>query len=284
MKMNKGICTTMSVLTSISLLFASCSSKRYITISGNPGTEIFIPSSDGFKSLGNIQEDGKVKVTIDAKDKYHPYLLAKSTKSPLYVPFGVDYKYKSNAGTATAEGVGLFVGSVGFIAGLALMCASAESSSSSSSSSSKSSSSKSSTSSDSGDDLLAAGGIMYGVGTAVLLGMGLPAALNMSKTDVKHSFRYLDSSTNNDMILTCIPSVHTGEPKLLGKKAVENKKSTPVTSNKDKEESVFTHTVVEGETLVSIAQQYGVSVAAIIKANKLTGNTITIGQQLVIPL
>lgn len=261
MKMNKGMSTTMSVLTSISLLFASCSSKRQITISGNPGTEIFIPSSDGFQSLGKIKEDGKVKVTISARDKYHPYLLAKSTKSPLYVPFGVDYKYKSNAGTATALGAGIGIGTLATIPGMSLLLVDTDDS-----------------------DLLAAAGAMAGVGLAALLGIGLPAAINNSKTDVKYCFRYLDSSTNNDMMLTCIPSVHTGEPKLLGKKATENKKSKPVTSNKDKEESMFTHTVVEGETLISIAQQYGVNVAAIIKANKLTGNTITLGQQLVIPL
>ena len=43
------------------------------------------------------------------------------------------------------------------------------------------------------------------------------------------------------------------------------------------------HTVVQGETLSVIARNYGVTVAALKKANNLTGDTISIGQKLVVP-
>ncbi len=43
------------------------------------------------------------------------------------------------------------------------------------------------------------------------------------------------------------------------------------------------HTVVKGNTLYSLSRQYGVSVAEIQKANKLSGSTIKLGQVLKIP-
>lgn len=272
MKMNKGFRTSLSVLTSISLLFASCSTKRTITISGEPGTEIFLP--DGNK-LGTIESNGKTKIQLSVRDSYHPYLLGKTSKSPLYVPFGVDYKYKSNAATATLAGVGLGVGTVGLVTGLIIAAASQNISNSS--------------------EMETIGAVSVGIGGAAALGIGLPASLSMSKTDVNHSFRYVNSSTDNDMLLTTIPSKHEGPAKYLGKAANQKAKkaekvSKTVTDPKREEQPVaapaeqFIHTVADGETLVSIAQQYGVTVAGIIKANKLTGNTITTGQQLVIPL
>lgn len=271
MKMNKGFRTSLSVLTSISLLFASCSTKRTITISGEPGTEIFLP--DGNK-LGTIESNGKTKIQLSVRDSYHPYLLGKTSKSPLYVPFGVDYKYKSNAATATLAGIGLGVGTFGCILGIAFLAVS---------------------DGGSNDYLTTAGATSAGIGGAAALGIGLPASLSMSKTDVNHSFRYVNSSTDNDMLLTTIPSKHEGPAKYLGKAANQKAKkaekvSKTVTDPKREEQPVaapaeqFIHTVADGETLVSIAQQYGVTVAGIIKANKLTGNTITTGQQLVIPL
>lgn len=43
------------------------------------------------------------------------------------------------------------------------------------------------------------------------------------------------------------------------------------------------HVVAKGETLSSIAKNYGISVADLKKANSLTGNDIKIGQKLTIP-
>jgi membrane-bound lytic murein transglycosylase D len=42
------------------------------------------------------------------------------------------------------------------------------------------------------------------------------------------------------------------------------------------------HRVKRGETLSSIAQKYNTSVAAVRQSNKLSGNTIKIGQRLTI--
>ncbi len=44
-----------------------------------------------------------------------------------------------------------------------------------------------------------------------------------------------------------------------------------------------THTVASGENLYRISQKYGTSVPALKSANSLTGDTIRIGQRLVIP-
>lgn len=44
-----------------------------------------------------------------------------------------------------------------------------------------------------------------------------------------------------------------------------------------------THTVQKGETLSQLAERYGVSIAALRTRNKITGDTIKIGQRLVIP-
>jgi LysM repeat protein len=43
------------------------------------------------------------------------------------------------------------------------------------------------------------------------------------------------------------------------------------------------HTVVKGETLSVIARTYGVTVADLKKVNNLTGDTISVGQKLVLP-
>jgi LysM repeat protein len=43
------------------------------------------------------------------------------------------------------------------------------------------------------------------------------------------------------------------------------------------------HEVRSGETLTSIAKQYGVTIAELRKANNLTGDALRIGQKLVVP-
>jgi LysM repeat protein len=52
-------------------------------------------------------------------------------------------------------------------------------------------------------------------------------------------------------------------------------KPTPVTGTE--------HEVRSGETLTSIAKQYGVTIAELRKANNLTGDALRIGQKLVVP-
>ncbi len=60
----------------------------------------------------------------------------------------------------------------------------------------------------------------------------------------------------------------------------KNKVSNVITNNSDKK----THTVKKKETLFSISQKYGISVEELKKANNLTGNHISYGRELVIPL
>ena len=49
------------------------------------------------------------------------------------------------------------------------------------------------------------------------------------------------------------------------------------------ESKINTYTVKAGDSLYSIAKKYGISVDELKKANGLTANTLTVGQELVIP-
>ena len=55
------------------------------------------------------------------------------------------------------------------------------------------------------------------------------------------------------------------------------------TASDDSDAGGQTHTVVEGDTLTGIAEQYGTTVEAISEANDLTDSVIWIGQELTIP-
>lgn len=68
-------------------LFVSCSSKQKITITGAPGTEIYMPDME---KLGTIGSNGKTKVKI--RRDYYPYLLSKRSGSSTLVPFALNYK------------------------------------------------------------------------------------------------------------------------------------------------------------------------------------------------
>ena len=73
-----------------------------------------------------------------------------------------------------------------------------------------------------------------------------------------------------------------GAEALLGLQSITQAQNTAVTPT-PAAANPTTHTVSQGETLFSIAQRYGVTVAALRTANTLTSDTIHPGQQLLIP-
>lgn len=245
---------TMCVLAIIAFLCSSCASTRTLTISGTPGTEIFYP--DGTK-LGAIEQNGSTKIKIDVKKRYYPYLLGKSSNYPNPVPFALDVEYKSNAINQIMLYGGSTLGPVSLIEGPVLA---------------------------------ACGSPAVGIPLAVVGAVGTTAIFfcDYNATDVQHSFRYTESCTDDKISLSTSATIPTGERKIVGSKQSEPAKKTTKKKNADAnvapDGDAFQHTVADGETLSSIAQQYGVSISDIIKANGLKGNQVQTGQKLVIPL
>lgn len=74
-------------------------------------------------------------------------------------------------------------------------------------------------------------------------------------------------------------SINPGD-ELLIKAAIARKKNDKVVNQLENEVELSTHTVSAGETLYSIARQYGVSVQQIQEWNNLENNTLSVGDQL----
>lgn len=236
------------ILTAIMLISTSCSTTRTLSISGAPGTEILSP--DGTR-LGTIDQNGTTEVKLKLHDKYYPYLLSKAANYPNPVPFALDYDYKSNSGKVLTGWLGYIVGPTLLLEGTVFASLGE---------------------SGTGLPFLAAGAV------------GLTAGIlsHAFDFDVEHSFKYQKMQAANDKIkLSTLATIPNGEHKIVGaNQAQPTTKKAPEKNAGD----AFQHTVAEGETLTSIAQQYGVSVGSIIKANGLKGNQIQTGQVLAIPL
>jgi len=80
-------------------------------------------------------------------------------------------------------------------------------------------------------------------------------------------------------ILKLASSVKVSAPSNTGENQAVSAPPQPQTKQADK--TVY-HTVKSGETLYSIARVYGVSVSSIQKLNKLSGNSINVGQKIII--
>ena len=73
----------------------SCYTTEKITVYGKPGTEVYTPNKE---KISEINNDGKTKVILSS-DACYTYLLSKDANSNMYIPFALDYKNKSYAGT-----------------------------------------------------------------------------------------------------------------------------------------------------------------------------------------
>ena len=83
----------------MALGMSSClTSKQKITITGEPGTEIYgFNKKKEFGLLGTVSQDGIAKIKV-SRNNYTPYLLAKDNRNNQFYPFGLDFKYR-NGGT-----------------------------------------------------------------------------------------------------------------------------------------------------------------------------------------
>ena len=100
----------LSLALGISLLaFSSCASSQAFLVQGIPGTII----SDGnHQQLAVLDNSGQATITIDRKEGYYSYLLAKTPNSSLEVPFALDYK-DHDRGLIRGFGNSLFLGLAG---------------------------------------------------------------------------------------------------------------------------------------------------------------------------
>lgn len=167
----------------LAALMTSCGATyTTLTVSGTPGTVIKNAGDD--KVLGTIGESRTLQVNLD-RDKYYAYLLSKAPQSDEFVPFALEFE----------EETGRYYGSsFGFGAGMGLVCTGL------------------------GAEffglivLLAGlpevGGIIVGAGAAVGLagvGLGWPLDVYNDNSDVGHCYKYLPSSTNDDIFASGTP-------------------------------------------------------------------------------
>lgn len=155
----------------------SCRSTEKITVYGQEGTEIYTPTQE---KLGIINNNGSANITLSS-DACYTYLLAKNNNSELYVPFALDYKNKSYAGTRVVLGTSYTLGFIGLTSALVGTIAALDGS----------------------DDVAAP---FFGVGAAMVLpasGVGVPIECRLNQTTRRWNFSYLDKQqTNSDICFT----------------------------------------------------------------------------------
>ncbi len=100
---------------------------------------------------------------------------------------------------------------------------------------------------------------------------------NYSSTPSSNSYpSYTENTYTPPSSVPSVPSV----PSYGGGSSASSGSSKPVSYTGS---GSTTHTVASGDTLFGISRKHGTSVSAIKSANGLTGDTIRIGQKLVIP-
>ena len=75
------------------ILVSSCSSYKTISIKGNPGTEIYLPTME---KIGQIENNGKVKIKL-YNDYHCPFLVSRNPGTETLIPFALDYKKYNSA-------------------------------------------------------------------------------------------------------------------------------------------------------------------------------------------
>ena len=158
------------------VLFVSCSTTEKFYVSGTPNTQIYTPAH---KHVGTIGPNGTAKIELTS-NHYYAFLLSKDADSDAYIPFALDYKYKSRAGAQFLKWTGLpifFYGGIAMITGAVLSAAD----------------------SDTGLSVVAGGG-------AAMLGgglLGISAAQRLDQTSYEYQFQYLNNqNTNSDLHFT----------------------------------------------------------------------------------
>lgn len=159
------------VLTAVVMLVAllsSCTTSQTFKVEAPIGTSIYTPS---YKLLATANAP-VTEVTLPSKD-YYAFLLANSPGSNDYVPFALNYKHKSYAGTKLVSGAGALV----TVAGIGLYIA---------------------------GDKIAEGLSFVGIGaTATGIALGMPAWKRLGQAQQNYKFKYLPNQrTNQDLAFT----------------------------------------------------------------------------------
>ena len=155
-------------------ILSGCTSSQNLTVKGMPGTTIYTPNME---KVGVVENNGKAKITLP-RDGYYAYLLSQRNGSDLLIPFALDYKHKSYAGTNALCGLGYFIGGLGAACvgtGIAAYIGGTN---------------------DTGSTFCGAGAAALLVGVLI----AGPADSRLSQTQYDHKFKYLPwQITNEDM-------------------------------------------------------------------------------------
>lgn len=101
---------------------SSCYTTEKITVYCKPGTEVYTPNKE---KISEINSNGKAKVILSS-DECYTYLLSKDANSNMYIPFALDYKNKSYAGTKMLEPLNYTVCAGSLITAIVAACAAGE--------------------------------------------------------------------------------------------------------------------------------------------------------------
>lgn len=251
----------------------SCTTHEKITVKGKPGTSIYTPQKE---LIGTIDNSGSVALTLNG-DHYFAYLLSKSQGSDKYIPFALDYKNINTSALKASKYLGYGIGMGGslvMLTGLIPLIAGAED--------------------------IATPWILTGAGlTLGGLAIGMPAMFRLDNLNKEYRFSYLKTQNTNEQLETLINGYPkrsmTSSPAMtephrpevtkeehLPQSIRQHPKQTGQPENSGNQSEHFIHTTMPGETLQSIAEIYNVRVADIIRWNKLSGNKLTEGMNLII--
>lgn len=233
-------------------LGVSCSTTQKFFVTGAPDTKIFTP---GRVILGTINSSGVVEVELQS-DAYCAYLLAQGPDSELMVPFALDFKEQSYAGSAITEWCGYTVfggGAVVELAGLVALLA--------------------------GDEELGAIMVSSGLGAMAvgcpMIGVGRS---RQEQLDHVYNFKYLPTQATNNSFQFQRPNIeYVQSVPLQTDVALEVAPEVKVEKDEVKEQNYSTSTKSFGSKSTKTFKDLGVNLAGVYVGNgvlKLNGKTI----------
>lgn len=176
----KNILKIAFVVSLVMLLFHSCHTSQKVTIGGLPGTEIYTPE---MTKLAIVGADGKVTFKISS-DAYYAYLMSRNPRTNELVPFALDYKYHSYAGTKIKAWLGSTMALAGYLCGPVI-----------------------------GKDDANIEIASYGI-AVLATGVACPAFFRLNQTQYENKFKYLSFQTTNQDI-RFLPISDTGHKRQL---------------------------------------------------------------------
>lgn len=232
-----------TLLMPVILALSSCSTSSKFTVETLPGAEILTPEHERLAVANN---DGKAKIKI-SDDDFYSFLLSHQPNTQEYVPFALDYKYKSYIGTRLQYWGGVFLTILGvgpLIAGTVAAI--------------------------NGDDDLMGPFWVSGIALETLgFGMGLPANLRSDQMNQDNQYKYLSQQrTNHDIPIS--------KPVLAAQQETK-KNAIPQKNVQSSEEKSTISTKRVSQQSTKTLKDYGAQIEGIYIGNgKLTNNNQTI--------